>query len=279
MAGLPYFARFIGLGIGVRAPKASNPGRCFAGTVEQVGASVADLAPGDDVYGTCEGSFAEYASAPASQVARMPANLSFAQAAAVPISAVTALQGLRDSATVRPSDKVLILGASGGVGTFAVQIAKSFGAEVTGVCSTAKMESVRALGADHVIDYAVDDFADGSDRYDVILDIGGNSSLRRLRRALTPTGTLVIVGGETGGKLLGGFDRSLRAPLLSLVTRQKLTMLASKENAHDLDVVRELIESGRVTPAIDATYPLAETAVAVRALIDGRVRGKVVVTV
>jgi NADPH:quinone reductase-like Zn-dependent oxidoreductase len=267
------------MGYGVRRPKPPNPGRCFAGTVELVGKTVTDLAPGDDVYGTCDGSFAEYVSAPASQVARMPAKLSFEQAASVPISAVTALQGLRDSGKVQPADRVLIIGASGGVGTFAVQIAKAFGAEVTGVCSTAKTDLVRALGADHVIDYTRDDFTDGRRHYDLILDIGGNSPLSRLRRALAPKGRLVIVGGETEGKWLGGFDRSLRAPVVSLFVSQKLTMLVSSETAADLTIVGDLIESGQVTPTIDRTFPLRDAAAAIRYLHEGHARGKVVLTV
>ena len=208
MTGMPYAMRLAGFG--VRSPKASNPGRALAGTVESVGKNVTEFKPGDEVYGSCDGSFAEYARVETSMLAAKPANLSFEQAAAVPISGGTALQAVR-KANVQPGQKVLIVGASGGVGTFAVQIAKAFGAEVTGVCSTAKVDLVRSLGADHVIDYTDDDFTDGEHRYDVILDIGGNRRLSHLRRALTPRGTLVIVGGETGGRWLGGFDRSLRA--------------------------------------------------------------------
>ena len=179
---------------------------------------------------------------------------------------------------MQPGQKVLIVGASGGVGTFAVQIAKAFGAEVTGVCSTAKTELVRALGADHVIDYTLDDFADGTHRYDVILDTGGNRPLSQLRRTLMPHGTLVIVGGETGGRWLGGFDRSLRAVLLSPLVSQRLGMLASSENSGDLRVLTDLIESGQVTPAIDRTYPLSETPAAIRYVRAGQARGKVVIT-
>ena len=211
------------------------------------------------------------------KLARKPANLSFEQAAAAPISGVTALQAVR-KAKVQPGQTVLIVGASGGVGSFAVQIAKAFGAEVTGVCSSEKVDLVRALGADHVIDYTVDDFADGEHRYDVILDIGGNRRLSHLRRALTPRGTLVIVGGETGGRWLGGFDRSLRAVLLSPLVGQKLGMLASTENSEDLEALRDLIESGQVTPAIDRTYPLSEAAAAIEYVRDGHARGKVVIT-
>src|SRR4051812_16682010 len=225
MTGMPYAMRL--MGFGVRSPKASNPGRALAGTVASVGKNVTEFTPGDEVYGSCDGSFAEYARVETSMLAVKPANLSFPQAAAVPISGGTALQAVR-KANVQPGQKVLIVGASGGVGTFAVQLAKAFGAEVTGVCSTAKVDLVRSLGADHVIDYTRDDFAAGDHRYDAILDIGGNRRLSDLRRVLTPRGTLVIVGGETDGRWLGGFDRSLRAVLLSLFVRQTLSMLASK---------------------------------------------------
>jgi NADPH:quinone reductase-like Zn-dependent oxidoreductase len=276
MAGVPYLVRLAG--VGLRAPKVLNPGRSVAGTVESVGGNVRDLEPGADVYGTCDGSFAEYASARASRLAGKPANLSFEQAAAVPISALTALQSLRDRARVTAGQRVLIVGASGGVGTFAVQIAKAFGAEVTGVCSTAKVELVRAIGADHVVDYTREDFADGAHRYDVILDIGGNRRLAHLRRALTPRGTLVIVGGETDGRWFGGIDRQLRALLLSPMVRQKLGTFISSENAADLVVLRELIESGALTPVIDRTYTLGDAAAAIRHVIEGRARGKVVIT-
>jgi NADPH:quinone reductase-like Zn-dependent oxidoreductase len=276
MTGLPYAMRLVGFG--VRAPKAPNPGRCLAGTVESVGKDVTAFGPGDEVYGSCDGSFAQFAPVDTSMLAPKPANLSFEQAAAVPISGGTALQAVR-KAQVRSGHKVLIIGASGGVGTFAVQIAKAFGAEVTGVCSTAKADLVRGLGADHVIDYTVDDFADTANRYDVILDTGGNRKVADLRRALAAHGTLLIVGGETGGRWLGGFDRSLRAVLLSPLVGQKLGMLASKENGEDLRILGDLIESGQVTPAIDRTYPLSETAAAIRYVHEGRARGKVVISV
>ncbi len=277
MAGLPYPIRAAGFGL--RRPKALNPGRSVAGTVESVGQEVTEFAPGDEVYGTCAGSFAEYAVADAKRLAPKPANLTFEQAAAVPVSALTALQGVRDQAQVQPGRKVLIIGASGGVGTFAVQIAKAFGAEVTGVCSTAKVDLVRALGADHVVDYAQDDFADGTNHYDVILDIGGNRRLSHLRGALTERGTLVIVGGETDGRLLGGSDRQIRAILLSLVVRQRLGTFVSSENSADLMVLRDLIEAGKVVPAIDRTYPLSDVAAAISHVTDGHARGKTVVTV
>ncbi len=277
MTGLPYPVRLAGFGL--RRPKALNPGRSLAGTVESVGQNVTEFEPGDEVYGTCDGSFAEYARARASTLAPKPANLSFEQAAAVPVSALTALQAVRDHAKVQAGQKVLIIGASGGVGTFAVQIAKAFGAEVTGVCSTAKTDLVRSIGADHVIDYTRDDFADGSRRYDVILDIGGNRRLSHLRRALTPRGRLVIVGGENGGRWLGGTDRQLRALLLSPLVSQKLGTFIASENAEDLEVLRVLIESGKLAPAIDRTYPLSETPAAISYVFQGRARGKVVITI
>jgi NADPH:quinone reductase-like Zn-dependent oxidoreductase len=276
MAGQPYPIRLAGFGL--RRPKYANPGRSLAGTVEAVGTGASGFAPGDEVYGTCNLSFAEYATARTDQLAPKPANLTFEQAAAAPISAVTALQGLRDRGRVRPGHKVLIVGASGGVGTFAVQIAKAFGAEVTGVCSTSKMDLVRSLGADHVIDYTAED-VDGGQRYDVVLDTGGHRSLRRLRRTLTPRGTLVIVGSETAGRWLGGFDRTIRAMLLSPFVSQKLAPLASSENTADLIVLTGLVESGQVAPVVDRTYPLEEAAAAIRHMLDGKARGKLVVSV
>jgi NADPH:quinone reductase-like Zn-dependent oxidoreductase len=275
MTGMPYAMRLAGFG--VRAPKATNPGRCLAGTVESAGKEVIGFATGDEVYGTCAGSFAEYAAAKAGKLAPKPANLTFEQAAAVPISAITALQAAR-KAEVQPGQKVLVIGASGGVGSFAVQIAKAFGAEVTGVSSGSKTDLVRALGADHVVDYTRGDFLDGQNRYDVILDIGGNSRLSRLRRALTATGRLVIVGGETGARWLG-LNRQLLALLISPLGKQKLGSLIASENAEDLMVLKELIESGKVTPAIERTYPLSEAAAAVRHVQEGSARGKVVITV
>jgi NADPH:quinone reductase-like Zn-dependent oxidoreductase len=230
------------------------------------------------VYGTCNASFAEYAAARPDQLAPMPAGLTFEQAAAAPISAVTALQAVRDRGRVRPGQTVLILGASGGVGSFAVQIAKSSGAEVTGVCSTSKVDLVRSLGADHVIDYTLDDAVPGR-RYDVVLDTGGHRSLTWLRRRLTHRGTLVIVGSETAGRWLGGFDRTIRALLLSPFVSQTLTTLASTENAADLIVLAGLVESGEVTPVVDRIYPLEEAAAAIRRMLDGKARGKLVVSV
>jgi NADPH:quinone reductase-like Zn-dependent oxidoreductase len=277
MAGLPYPIRLAGFGL--RMPKGPNPGRSFAGTVESIGKEVTGLEPGDEVYGTCDGAFAEYARTNAGRIAPKPANLTFEQAAAIPVSALTALQAVRDQAQVQAGQKVLIIGASGGVGTFAVQIAKAFGAEVTGACSTAKMDLVRSVGADHVIDYTSQDFADGEHHYDAILDIGGNSRLSHLRRALTDRGRLVIVGGETDGRLLGGTDRQLRALLLSPLVSQKLGTFIASENSDDLRVLRDLVECGQLAPAIDRTYPLSETPAAIRYVQEGRARGKVVITV
>jgi NADPH:quinone reductase-like Zn-dependent oxidoreductase len=277
MAGLPYPIRLAGFGL--RRPKYGNPGRSLAGTVEAVGAGVTGVKPGEAVFGIGDASFAQYARARPEKLAPKPANLSFDHAAAVPVSALTALQGVRDRGQVQAGQQVLIVGASGGVGTFAVQIAKAFGAEVTGVCSTAKVDTVRALGADHVVDYTTDDFADGERRYDVILDIGGNRRLAHLRGALTPKGRLVIVGGETDGRWLGGVDRQLRALVLSPLVAQKLTTFVASENAADLIFLRQLIESGQVAPAIDRTYPLTEVAAAIRHMLDGHARGKIVVSV
>jgi NADPH:quinone reductase-like Zn-dependent oxidoreductase len=278
MAGLPYPIRLAGFGF--RQPKALNPGRCIAGVVQSVGDDASELQPGDHIFGISEGgSFAEYVAARTSKLTRKPANLTFEQAAAVPISGLTALQAVRDKAQVISGHTVLIIGASGGVGTFAVQIAKAFGAEVTGVCGPSKVDLVRSIGADHVIDYTVEDIADTGHRYDVILDIGGNRRLSHLRRALTHTGQLVIVGGETDGRWLGGSDRQVRAILLSMLVRQKLGTFISSENAADLAALRELIEAGKVTPVIDRTYPLHETAEAIRYVQDGHARGKVIIAI
>jgi NADPH:quinone reductase-like Zn-dependent oxidoreductase len=276
MSGLPYPIRIAGAGL--RRPKALNPGRSVAGTVDSVGNNVTEFEPGNEVYGTCDGSFAEYAVARARRLALKPANLTYEQAAAVPVSALTALQGVRDRAKVQPGQEVLIIGASGGVGTFAVQIAKAFGAEVTGVCSTAKVDLVRSIGADHVVDYTREDFADGEHHYDAILDIGGNRRLSHLRRALTARGVLVIVGGETDGRWLGGTDRQLRALFLSPFVGQKLGTFVASENAEDLTALRELVESGKLVPAIDRTYAVGETAAAIRYVQGGHARGKVVIT-
>lgn len=276
MTGLPYLLRVAGYGL--RVPKNPVRGREVAGIVEAVGKDVSRFRPGDEVFGIGEGSFAEYARAREHKLAPRPENLTFKQAAVVAISGLTALHGLRDHGRVEPGQGVLIIGASGGVGTYAVQMAKAFGAHVTGVCSTAKVEMVRSIGADHVIDYTREDFAEAGRRYDLILDIGGNSPLARLRRALTPEGTLVIIGGEGGGRWLGCIDRQLRAMVLSPFVGQKLRTCISTENHKDLIVLKELIESGKLTPIIDRAYPLAEAPEAIRYLAEGRVRGKVVIT-
>jgi NADPH:quinone reductase-like Zn-dependent oxidoreductase len=277
MAGLPYPIRLAGFG--VRRPKYTHPGRSVAGTIEAVGRDAAGFELGEAVFGSCGGSFAEYARVRTDKLAPKPATLTFEQAAAVPISGLTALQAVRDHGRVRAGHTVLIVGASGGVGTFAVQIAKAFGADVTGVCSRAKVDLVRALGADHVIDYTIDDFADGTHRYDVILDIGGNRRLSQLRRALTSDGRLVIVGSEGDGRWLGGSDRQLRALALSPVVGQKLGTFVASENAADLIALRELIDAGKLAPAIDRTYPLSEVPAAIRYLLEGHARGKIVINV
>jgi NADPH:quinone reductase-like Zn-dependent oxidoreductase len=276
MAGLPYPIRLAGFGL--RAPKNPVLGADVAGVVQAVGKEVSGFRPGDEVFGIAKGSYAEYARASEDRLAPKPANLTFEQAAVVAISGLTALQGVRDHGKVRPGQKVLIIGASGGVGTYAVQVAKAFGAQVTGVCSTTKVDLVRSLGADHVIDYTWEDFADGQQRYDAILDVGGNASLSRLRRALTRKGTLVITGGETDGRWLGGTDRQLRALVLSPFVGQKLGTFVSRENREDMVVLKEFIEAGRVRPVVDRAYALSEVADAIRYMREGRARGKVVIT-
>jgi NADPH:quinone reductase-like Zn-dependent oxidoreductase len=275
ITGKPYAAR---LAIGLRRPRNPIPGRDVAGTVVEVGAAVTRFAVGDEVYGVAPGSFAEYAVAPEAKLARKPTNLSFTQAAVVPVSAATALRALVDVGRLQAGQSVLVVGASGGVGSYAVQLAKAFGAEVTGVCSTAKADLVASIGADHVLDYTRDDFADGSRRYDLILDIAGNPSLTRLRRALTPRGTAVFVGGEDAGALIG-MGRQLRGALLSVFLRQRLALLVAKERASDYERLTELIESGQLVPSIDRTYPLEDALLAVRQLEEGQVRGKVAITV
>jgi NADPH:quinone reductase-like Zn-dependent oxidoreductase len=276
MAGKPYLLRLV---FGIRAPKQPVPGHDLAGTVAAVGSAVTAFAVGDHVYGFGNGTFAEYSVARENKLARKPATISFEQAAAVPVSAGTALQALVDVGRVEAGQKILITGASGGVGSYAIQLAKAFGGEVTGVCSTAKLDLVRSLGADHVIDYTRDDFAAGADRYDLILDIAGMPTLSRLRRALTPTGTLVLVGGEEGGDWTGGtIGRQLRARTLSLFARQRLTSCIAKERGSDVERLTELITNGQVIPSIDRSYPLAEAPKAMRHLEAGQVRGKIVIT-
>jgi NADPH:quinone reductase-like Zn-dependent oxidoreductase len=279
MAGEPYIAR---LALGLRGPKIAVRGWDVAGIVEAVGANVQDLRPGDEVMGTAEqGSFAELTVTPADRVVLKPAGISFEQAAAVPVSGVTALRAVRDEAQVKPGQDVVVIGAAGGVGSFAVQIAKAFGANVTGVCSTGKADLVRSIGADDVIDYSREDFTDGSRRWDAIIDTAGRRPLSQLRRALTEKGTLVIVGGDGGGRWTGGFFRGvLRAPVVSLFVGQRLRGLATKlEDRQNLNDLTQLMESGSVKPVIDRTYPLIEAPDAIRYLAEGHPAGKIVVTV
>jgi NADPH:quinone reductase-like Zn-dependent oxidoreductase len=273
--GLPYIAR---LRYGLPKPKHPVPGFDVAGRVEVVGTNVTQLRPGDEVFGWCDGSFAEYASVPEGQLTRKPTNLSFEQAAAVPISGFAALQALRDTGGVQSGQQVVIIGASGGVGSYAVQLAKAFGAQVTGVCSTKSVEMVRSIGADHVIDYTQEDFTRTGQRYDLILEMAGNRSLTDLRRALTPKGTLVLVGGS-GGKWFMGTGRTLGAVVLSLFVGQRLRSFFSKPKRADLVVLKELIEAGKVTPLIDRAFPLSETAEAIRYVGERSTQGKTVITV
>jgi NADPH:quinone reductase-like Zn-dependent oxidoreductase len=276
MTGRPYLGR---LAFGLRTPRNRVLGIEVAGSVDAVGASVTRLAVGDEVYGFARGSFAEYAVAREDRLAPKPVNLTFEQASVVPVSAATALQALTDSGRALPGQSVLVIGASGGVGSYAVQIAKALGTEVTGVASTGKLDLVRALGADHVLDYTRDDFAAGSRRYDLVLDIAGNPTLSRLRRALTPTGTVVITGGEEGGSFSGGMNRQLRAVAVSPFLRQRLTTFIAKQRSSDLERLSVLIEAGNVTPSIDRSYPLEEAPDAVRHLASGQVRGKLAISI
>ncbi|HEX6148189.1 NAD(P)-dependent alcohol dehydrogenase [Nocardioides sp.] len=276
MTGKPYLMRIAGLGL--RGPKDRVPGRDLAGTVAAVGAGVTRFAVGDEVYGVGRGSFAEYAVAPEDKLARKPASLSFEQAAVVPISAATALQALTDHGRLEPGQRVLVIGASGGVGSYAVQLATALGTEVTGVASTAKLDLVRSLGAEHVVDYTSEDFA-ATGPYDLVLDIAGNPTLRRLRRALAPKGTAVIVGGEAGGDLTGGMNRTLRALALSPFVSQRFANFINKERASDLERLTGFIDAGQVTPSVDQTYPLDQVPDAMQRLVAGQVRGKVAITI
>jgi NADPH:quinone reductase-like Zn-dependent oxidoreductase len=273
--GLPYVAR---MRYGLPKPKNNVPGFDVAGRIEAVGRNVTQLQPGDEVFGWCGGSFAEYASVPEGQLVVKPANLTFEQAAAVPISAFAALQALRDTGHVQPGQKVVIIGASGGVGSFAVQLAKAFGAEVTGVCSTKSVDMVRSIGADHVIDYTKEDFTRSGQRYDLILEMAGNRSLADLRRALTPKGTLVLVGGS-GGRWFMGIGRTLRAVVLSPFVRQRLRSFFSKPRSEDLVVLKDLLEAGKVTPVIERTFPLNKTPEAIGYVGERSTQGKTVITV
>ncbi|AEB44498.1 alcohol dehydrogenase zinc-binding domain-containing protein [Micromonospora maris AB-18-032] len=276
MTGEPYVLR---LAFGLRRPRHGIPGRDLAGVVAAVGKDVTALRPGDEVFGwSTAGTLAEYARVPADNLVSVPANLSIVDAAAVPTSAMTALQALRDIANVQPGQTVLVTGASGGVGSFAVQIAKAFGAEVTGVCSTPNLDLVRSLGADHVVDYTTTDFTRTEKRYDIILDNVATQPLAAVRRALTPTGTLIPISGR-GGRWLGPLGRIVKARVLSGFTRQRLKPLVSVEKRQDLLTLADLLATGQVTPVIDRTYPLDEAADALRYVGAGHTRGKVVVTI
>jgi NADPH:quinone reductase-like Zn-dependent oxidoreductase len=274
MTGRPYLVRLIGFGL-----RKQVRGMDVAGLVEAVGRDVSSFRVGDEVFGTCHGSFAELATARQGTIAPKPANLTFQEAAAVPVSGCTALQGLRDAARLRSGQKVLITGAAGGVGTFAVQIAKAFGADVTGVCSTTGTALVRSIGADQIIDYTREDFTDGRRRYDVILDTAGRRPLSQLRRALVPGGTLVVVGGEGGGRWLGGFDRGFRGQVIAPFTGQRVRQLSAKVTQGDLLVLTELIEAGKLRPVVERTYPLSDVASAIRHWQAGHARGKTVIAV
>jgi len=276
MTGLPYLVRIMGYGF--RRPKQRVPGSDVAGQVEAVGSNVTRFRPGDEVFGTAAGTFAEFARAKETSLAPKPHNLSFTQAAAVPISALTALQGLRDVGRLTAGQSVLVIGASGGVGSYAVQLARALGATVTGVCSTSKAELVRSLGADHVIDYTQAEITDSGVRYDLILDTAGNRPLSLLRRALTPRGTLVFVGGEGGGRVLG-IGRQLLGILLSPFIGQQFRMYITQMRVADLMLLKDMVEAGTVIPVIDQTFPLPEAADAIRRLAEGHARGKMVIQV
>jgi NADPH:quinone reductase-like Zn-dependent oxidoreductase len=277
MTGRPYLMRLMGFGFS--APKNPVCGLDLAGTVVEVGAAVTRFRAGDAVFGIGRGSFAEYACASEDKLVHKPQNLSFEEAAVLAVSGITALQALRDVGQLQAGERVLIIGASGGVGTYAVQLAKAYGATVTAVCSTSKVERVRALGADQVIDYKQRDFADGSQQYDLIVDIGGNTALTRLRRALTPTGRLAFVGGELGGDWTAGFERQLYASLLGLFVKQRFVNVMSREHWTHMQVLAKLCEEGKLKPAIDRQCTLAEVPAALNDLEAGKVCGKVVVRV
>jgi NADPH:quinone reductase-like Zn-dependent oxidoreductase len=277
MTGKPYFVRLMP---GFHKVNKGVRGRDVAGIVDAVGANVTDLRPGDQVMGVVDGSFAELAKGTSEKLVHKPTRLSFEEAAAAPISGLTAVQALRDVAPVKPGQSVLVIGAGGGVGTNAIQVAKAYGAaHVTAVCSASKAALVRSIGADDVIDYTREDFTDGRRTWDVIVDTAGRRPLRKLRRALAPNGTLAIVGGDGGGNWTGGFFRQiLRAPILSLFSNKKMRPVISTENRADLEELRELIESGSVTPVVGRTFALPEAADAIRYLAQGHATGKVVVT-
>ncbi len=277
MQGKPYIMRPMA---GVGKPDSILMGADFAGTVAAVGRNVKRFKPGDEVFGDRDGAFAEYVSVRENgAMALKPSNMSMEQAAAVPIAGITALQALRDKGKVQPGQKVLINGASGGVGTFAVQIAKTYGAEVTGVCSTRNLEMIKSIGADHVIDYTKEDFTQGSARYDLIIDNVGNHTLSELRHVLTPNGALVMVGGPSDNSWLGPLTRSVNAYFVAPFVSQKLIFMLAQANQDDLNVLRDLMQAGKLTPVIDRRYKLAETAQAISYLERGHARGKVIIAV
>jgi NADPH:quinone reductase-like Zn-dependent oxidoreductase len=275
LRGLPYLVR---LSEGLRKPKTGAMGVDVAGHVEAVGKNVTEFQPGDEVFGARDGAFAEYVAAKETRLVLKPPNLTFEEAAAVPVAATTALQGLRDKGKIQPGQKVLINGAGGGVGTFAVQLAKAFGADVTAATSPENVDMVRSIGADRVIDYTQEDFTQGGQRFDLILDMSGTRSLLACKRALTREGTYVIVGGPSG-RLIRPMDRAIQAAILSRFVRQRLLFFIAKLNKEDLIVLKDLLAAGKVRPVIDRTYPLSETPEAIRYLEAGHARGKVVITV
>ena len=276
MRGEPYPVR-IAAG-GLRKPKDSRLGADVAGEIEAVGRNITQFKPGDGVFGSCKGAFAEYACASESKLAMKPDNVTFEQAASVPIAAFTALQGLRDKGRLQPGQKVLVNGAAGGVGTFAVQIAKSFGAEVTGVCSTRNVEMVRSIGADQVVDYTQENFTKSARRYDVILDCVGNHSFSECRRVLNPRGIYVGAGGTSDNWMIGPLTRAIKALVLSWFVSQKQVMVLAKPSQEDLTIMGELMATGKVTPVIDKRYSLSQVPDAIRYLEAGHARGKVVIT-
>ena len=277
MMGRPYVGR---MPMGLRMPKSNRLGTDYAGTVEAVGGNVTEFRPGDEVFGGRDGACAEYVCAHADRaIVPKPSNVTFDEAAAVPVAAITALQGLRDKGQLQPGQKVLINGASGGVGTFAVQIAKALGAEVTGVCSTGNVDIARSIGADHVVDYTREDFTRSDERYDLMLDIAGSRSWSACRRVLSPRATLVIVGGPKTNRLLGPVGRAVRLLPAGLLSSRKVVFFIARFNKADMLVLRELLEAGKVTPVIDRRYELSEIADALRYMGEGHAQGKIVLTV
>jgi NADPH:quinone reductase-like Zn-dependent oxidoreductase len=275
MRGLPYLVRIL---TGLRQPKVIRLGVDVAGQVEAVGSNVTQFKPGDEVFGSCRGAFAEYVSTSETNLALKPENVTFAQAASVPVAAFTALQGLSDKGHLQPAQKVLINGAAGGVGTLAVQIARSFGADVTGVCSTKNVDMVRSIGADHIIDYTQVDFTRSGQQYDLLFDLVGNHSLSACRRVLRRRGILIMAGGSAGRWMIGTLARSIQALVLSWSGNQKLLGILAKASNADLVIMHDLMKTGKVTPVIDRSYSLSEVPQAIRYLEEGHARGKVVIT-